>query len=731
MIIVGATHGTTSEYRTSADVAYAEARRYTPNVVKVYSPNATWARVKAAVAGASIVVYLGHGNGWPSPYAYDPLYTTKDGFGLNAIAGAGDYNVKYYGEPSMASLDLAPGAVVILNRLCYASGNSEPGKPEPTVTVARQRADNYAAGFLKAGAAAVIADGHGSADTYIRSLFTTHQSVLRMWRTQRNAIGNFVTYPSSRTPGATMYQDPVTPTYGFWRSVAIAEEGITTDSVISGGLKATDGDPATLQVPGNAAVGTAGAALFTGVETAGAPAATLPAGTRLRVVEQAVSTTADGTTIPLVAVEGVDDPKIGGFVAAAGLAPKDATPPAVRSLNVGTAFSPNGDGLWDTASLRGRFTESVAWKLTVSDAAAKVLFTASGSGSTFAVPWNGLVAGKRVPDGKYDVKVTGDDAWHNGATSATRAVTVDTTPSQLAALTPAAGTIQWFSPNGDSNRESVAVTATNTEPGSFTVRARNAAGTLLKRWSVPDVGGPTPITWDGRDSAGRVVPDGTYTLRVSPVDPWGNVGPGGDRTVRVVGGLRAVTTSRPAFYPQDLDSLAKTTDLSFSLTRPMTATWTLRNSAGAIVLTHLDAVALPAGTQTWVFDGRAADGSMLPTGHYTSYVAATDGTLTATQAVAFDMEAFVVTTSDATPGRGQRITVTAVTAESLSTVPRIYISQPGKAAWNVLMTKTTTNTYKASFTIKTGGPSGTVTYKVIAKDSKGLVNRTYRAYRLH
>src|SRR3954451_19670564 len=190
----------------------------------------------------------------------------------------------------MATLGLAPGAVVFLNRLCYASGNSEPGLAEPTVTIARQRADNYAAGFLKAGAAAVIADGHGSADTYIRSLFTTHQSVLRMWRTQRNAIGNFTTYPSVRTPGATMYQDPVTPTYGFWRSVAIGEAGITTDSVISGGLKPTDGDPATLQVPGNAAVGTAGAALFRGLETAGEAAATLPAGTRLRLVEEAVAT---------------------------------------------------------------------------------------------------------------------------------------------------------------------------------------------------------------------------------------------------------------------------------------------------------------------------------------------------------------------------------------------------------------------------------------------------------
>ena len=134
VIIVGATHGTTERYRDYADAAYAEAIKYTPNVVKVYSPNATWTKVKAAAVGASIVIYFGHGNGWPSPYTYDPDYTTKDGFGLNATAGNGDSNTKYYGEPSVATLDLAPNAIVLLHHLCYASGNSEPGHAAPSVT---------------------------------------------------------------------------------------------------------------------------------------------------------------------------------------------------------------------------------------------------------------------------------------------------------------------------------------------------------------------------------------------------------------------------------------------------------------------------------------------------------------------------------------------------------------------------------------------------------------------
>ena len=57
---------------------------------------------------------------------------------------------------------------------------------------------------------------------------------------------------------------------------------------------------------------------------------------------------------------------------------------------------------------------------------------------------------------------------------------------------------------------------------------------------------------------------------------------------------------------------------------------------------------------------------MLPAGHYSAWVSATDGKVTATQAVGFDMEAFVTKPSDTTPGRGQRISVTAVTSEALS-----------------------------------------------------------------
>jgi len=222
----------TSSYRASAKLAYDEAMRYTSNVTKVYSPYATWSKVKAATAGASIVVYLGHGNGWPSPWTYDPNYTTKNGFGLNATAGNGDANHVYYGEPYVSGLELAPNAVIILNRLCYASGNSESETDHPTQSVARQRVSNYAAGFLKAGVAAVIAEGHGSAVPYIRSLFTTNQTILDAWRSAPSN-GNELSFASTRTSGVTAYTDTETSTKGYYRSL-VTRPGKTTGDVRAG-----------------------------------------------------------------------------------------------------------------------------------------------------------------------------------------------------------------------------------------------------------------------------------------------------------------------------------------------------------------------------------------------------------------------------------------------------------------------------------------------------------------
>ena len=111
-----------------------------------------------AAKGANVLIYLGHGNGWPSPYR--PFAdTSKDGFGLNASSGTGTRTPSTTARRTWRSSALAPHAVVVLNRLCYASGNNEWGAGNPTQSTAIKRVDNYGAGFLKAGAQAVFASG--------------------------------------------------------------------------------------------------------------------------------------------------------------------------------------------------------------------------------------------------------------------------------------------------------------------------------------------------------------------------------------------------------------------------------------------------------------------------------------------------------------------------------------------------------------------------------------------
>ena len=328
VIIVGATHSQTANYRAKADAAYAEAIKHTTRVVKVYSPNATWSRVKAATAGASIVIYFGHGNGWPSPYTYDPAYTTKDGMGLNAdLNGDGkltDYENKYYGEPYMAQLGLAPNAVVLLHSLCYASGNSEPGGAAPTVSVARQRIVNYAAGFLKGNARAVIADGHMGPATYLQALFTTSQSIVNLWRSQPNYHGHESSFASTRSPGYTAYSDPDNATSGFYRSL-VTKPTLTT-AAVTNAIGDTGLDPAILVVPGRAIVNATETPLMaTATSTTSGDELSLPR--RHSPQDPRRRRTGHPGEPAAILVEGLDDPSINGYVRTTDLAPKDSRAP--------------------------------------------------------------------------------------------------------------------------------------------------------------------------------------------------------------------------------------------------------------------------------------------------------------------------------------------------------------------------------------------------------------------
>ena len=141
--------------------------------------------------------------------------------GLNATAGPREQQHEVLRRVLHPDhyIQLAPNAVVILNRLCYASGNSESGPANPTKSVAMKRADNFGAGFLRAGAKAVFAEAIDSASYTISALFKSDRTTNSIFMNHPEASGarDFYFW-STRTSGYKVHSDA--PKAGkCWRSL--------------------------------------------------------------------------------------------------------------------------------------------------------------------------------------------------------------------------------------------------------------------------------------------------------------------------------------------------------------------------------------------------------------------------------------------------------------------------------------------------------------------------------
>lgn len=141
----------TPVYIGLAEAAAEAAELRGATVARAYSPDATAANVLAAVQGANIVIYLGHGVGTPNPYSDTPNPATTNGWGLNGPAADGthadsfsDGRLTYYGEEWIAAnARPAPGWVMIYSNACYAPGASEDHHDAATEDVAGRRVSAY------------------------------------------------------------------------------------------------------------------------------------------------------------------------------------------------------------------------------------------------------------------------------------------------------------------------------------------------------------------------------------------------------------------------------------------------------------------------------------------------------------------------------------------------------------------------------------------------------------
>jgi hypothetical protein len=354
----------TDTYRRLANEAAAAARAEGAEVVKVYSPNATWPAVKRATDGASIIVYLGHGNGWPSRYR-DHLYPpTQNGFGLNPVAGGDDSSHQYFGEDAVEDLTFAPNAVVVLSHLCYASGNTEPGLSEGTRDQAVQRVDNYAAGFLRAGAKAVVAEAWMGPAYYVRALLGGRGSIESIWEAAPTYSGRHgISASSERTPGYTLRLDPRRGNGGYTRS--LVARGLTAGELRSsargtGGITTTTPPPVT--VPSLASAGLrflepvfkalpiAGTASRVTLPLASGRTTRIPAGSRISVRWDPIKLDAPAAPAAPATTPVTPDPSVVTSPAPSS-APASADPPAAPATPGASAVPGSGPSFPTAANL--------------------------------------------------------------------------------------------------------------------------------------------------------------------------------------------------------------------------------------------------------------------------------------------------------------------------------------------------------------------------------------------
>ena len=474
VVIVGPTGSSTADFLADAQVMANQAENAGMDVTRIFHPHATWARVLNAIQGANLVVYMGHGNGWPSPYApYQER--TKDGLGLDGYDGASANSVTYYGANVIRDqVHLANNAIVVLVHLCYASGNGEPGMAIPGWSVATQRVDNFSAGFLDVGAKSVFAFGWMQKWNMPAALMTTDKTMEELFET--NASG---TYPygwigwndkyvdSDRTPGVRMHLDPH-PSYGFYRA-------------LTGGFSMTAG-----QWRGDASGGDSGG-------TTGSGSGSGSGGT----------TSAGAPSISNLSVISTD----GG---------------ATNNVNTATtalgstlaAFHPNGDGLQDRIIVSHTLSESAYLDVRVTNSGGTLVrkFTVFARQGKSTSDWTGKTdAGNYVAEGVYTLSYRPrDTGGHVGEAKGLKVLVLN-------AMSFNSATAAMYVRDKDALASTATANISLNQSASISVKVLDMAGSNVRtvQGATRYGAGSRSFSWGGKDDSGRLVSDGWYRFVVN------------------------------------------------------------------------------------------------------------------------------------------------------------------------------------------------------------------------
>jgi len=176
-----------------------------------------------------------------------------------------------------------------------------------------------------------------------------------------------------------------------------------------------------------------------------------------------------------------------------------------------------------------------------------------------------------------------------------------------------------LSPNGDGTLDTTTARMTATGLIRWGYRVQAVSGTTLgSSLRSGTVAGKAPaFTWNGKDSTGAVVADGTYRITLWAEDVSANRA---QRTLTVAVDKRAATVvpkASRAFVTPDGNGLSDSVRLSWSTNESVTGAVRIRDRDGK-VLRRWAFAARSAWAATW--DGRGSDGRIVKDGRYTYQV---------------------------------------------------------------------------------------------------------------
>ena len=300
----------------------------------------------------------------------------------------------------------------------------------------------------------------------------------------------------------------------------------------------------------------------------------------------------------------------------------DNTPPRATAQVAESLFSPNADGNKDTLTIEQQLSAEELWQAQLVDAsdAPVTSFVWEGEAPE-SVVWDGRRDdGLMAADGVYGYRVSSTDRAGNSAEARVSGIVIDTQSTPISVRITDAD----ISPNGDGEDDStgylleVPVLA-GLERWELAVR--NTADEVVRRYTG-DARIPDEIVFDGRDDAGRALPEGVYRARLDVAYENGNRphAEPPELVIDLTGPSATIKAELTVFSPNG-DGNKDTVTVFHESYDEAVWTATLRDPAGAVIRTRIWH-GTPDDSYTW--DGRRADGRPVPDGTYRYTLAARD-----------------------------------------------------------------------------------------------------------